>query len=193
MNDIDPGSYLPKDDENVTTLTSEDDGPRRPGRPRLSDEEKARRKAEREANGSRDRAPKSTGTRGRPPGRADLPIIENALSQYVSAIGLGVSGYAMARNNSVLAADGIVIVSNADAYSHAWCELARTDKRVYSALRKLCVGGAWGGVVIATAAIVVPIAGNHGLLPAGVDAIFTGNVPDSVEVPVSENGNGNGD
>lgn len=153
-----------------TMLSDNDEKPekRGPGRPRLTEEEKAARKAEREAARASDKSPTRGRGRGRPPGRKDLPLIEETIGQYVTLIGVGLGSLP----NPKMQADGIIIVQQSDSFSHAWCELAKTDTRVYNALRKLCVGGAWGGVVIASASIVMPIAANHGLVPPVVGALF---------------------
>jgi hypothetical protein len=99
-------------------------------------------------------------------------MIQETLETYLTASGLALSGIGLARQNLAIQADSVVIVQNAEPYAHAWCELAKTDKRVYKALKTLCVGGAWGTVIIATAAIIVPIAGNHGYLSPQIGAIF---------------------
>jgi hypothetical protein len=96
-------------------------------------------------------------------------MIQGALEQYVTFLGLGIS----ALPNPRFQTDGRIIVSQASSFSQAWCDLARTDVRVYNALRKICQGGAWGGVIIATAGIVVPIAANHELVPAFAGALFS--------------------
>ncbi len=148
---------------------------RGPGRPRLTEEEKAARKAEREAARANDKSPARGRGRGRPPGRKDLPLIEETIGQYVTLIGVGLGSLP----NPKFQADGIVIVQQSEAFSHAWCELAKTDTRVYNALRKLCVGGAWGGVVIASASIVMPIAANHGFVPEIVGNLFAAATEDT--------------
>jgi len=168
-----------------TMLTDEPEKKRGPGRPKLSEEEKERRRIEREANrvNGTDKAPARGRGRGRPPGRKDLPLIEETIGQYVTLIGVGLGSLP----NPKLQADGIVIVQQSDSFSHAWCELAKTDTRVYNALRKLCVGGAWGGVVIASAGIAMPIAANHGLIPAFVASMFaSGSEEESDDYPLTD-------
>jgi len=162
------------DTESVSeTMLSDNDAEpekRKPGRPRLTDEEKAARAAERASTNASDKAPARGRGRGRPPGRKDLPMIQESLEQFVTMAGLGLS----AIPNPRLQADGYIIVQQSENFAKAWCELARTDVRVYNALRKICVGGAWGGVIIATASIVVPIAANHDLIPPFVASVFGG-------------------
>lgn len=179
------------DTESVSeTMLSDNDAnteKRKPGRPRLTDEEKAARAAERAA--AKDSAPARGRGRSRPLGRKDLSMIQESLEQFVTVAGLGLS----AIPNPRLQADGLVIVQGSENFAKAWCELARTDVRVYNALRKICVGGAWGGVIIATAAIVVPIAANHEIVPPFVASIFGGGMPAETEeesslVSVSQNG-----
>jgi hypothetical protein len=179
------------DTETVETMLSDNDNEpekRKPGRPRLTEEEKAARAAERAAASPNDKAPVRGRGRGRPPGRKDLPMIQESLEQFVTVAGLGLS----AIPNPRLQADGYVIVQQSENFAKAWCELARTDVRVYNALRKICVGGAWGGVIIATASIVVPIAANHELVPPFVASIFGGMQAETEEesslVDVSQNG-----
>jgi hypothetical protein len=139
---------------------------RKPGRPRLTEAEKAARASARAE--VKDSAPARGRGRGRPLGRKDLPMIRESLEQFVTMAGLGLS----AIPNPRLQADGYIIVQGSENFAKSWCELARTDVRVYNALRKICVGGAWGGVIIATASIVVPIAANHELVPPFVASVF---------------------
>jgi len=61
-----------------------------------------------------------------------------------------------------------VLLAGGDAWVEATMTLAKSDARVRHALDIALSGGAWGGFIVATASIAVPIAANHGLVPAFV-------------------------
>jgi hypothetical protein len=51
-------------------------------------------------------------------------------------------------------------------------ELAKTNREVANALKAMCVGGAWTGVIVASSMIALPIAANHRLLPGTLGIMF---------------------
>jgi hypothetical protein len=68
--------------------------------------------------------------------------------------------------------DGLVILGRGEPLVDSLMELAKTDKRVANALKAMCVGGAWTGVIIASSMIALPIAANHNLLPGNLGIMF---------------------
>lgn len=59
-----------------------------------------------------------------------------------------------------------VISEREHALVDSWLLLARQNKGVLNALKKLTEGGAWGAVVFSTASIAIPVAQHHGIYPA---------------------------
>lgn len=116
---------------------------------------------------SSDGAPKKK--RGRPPGsknkvsgKSTDAALKEGLESYVGLIGSGLTMLPRTRE------DGLVILAGGDAWVEATMTLAKSDPRVRHALDVALTGGAWGGFIVATASIAVPIAANHGLVPAFV-------------------------
>lgn len=116
---------------------------------------------------SADGAPKKR--RGRPPGsknkasgKSTDAALKEGLESYVGLIGSGLTMLPRTR------ADGMIILEGGDAWVEATMTLAKSDPRVRHALDIALTGGAWGGFIVATASIAVPIAANHGLVPAFV-------------------------
>lgn len=114
-----------------------------------------------------DDAPKKR--RGRPPGsknkssgKSTDTALKEGLESYVGLIGSGLTMFPRTRE------DGLVLLAGGDAWVEATMTLAKSDPRVRRALDMALSGGAWGGFIVATASIAVPIAANHGLVPAFV-------------------------
>lgn len=62
-------------------------------------------------------------------------------------------------------ADGILLIEHGENCAKSLNELAKTNSAVYSALDKLCTGGAMGAVMMAHAPIIMGIMANHDLMP----------------------------
>ena len=73
--------------------------------------------------------------------------------------------------------DGQVILSGTPALAHSLVELADTDPRIRRSLESFVTGAAWTSVALAAAAIIVPIAANHGALPPQFKGGMTVTVP----------------
>lgn len=123
---------------------------------------------------SADGAPKKR--RGRPPGsknkssgKSTDAALKEGLESYVTLIGSGLTMLPRTRE------DGLVVLAGGDAWVEATMTLAKSDPRVRHALDVALTGGAWGGFIVATASIAIPIAANHGLVPA-----FVGNMMQSM-------------
>lgn len=61
--------------------------------------------------------------------------------------------------------DGAAIVAGAPRLAAALNNVAKDNADVYRALERMLTGSAWGGVIVAAGAIIVPIMANHNLLP----------------------------
>lgn len=87
--------------------------------------------------------------RGRPLKR------ETKLVEFFTNIGMLVSAFNMA--------DGQIIALNAEGLANSWAKLAAENAKVAAAIDRLTSGGAWGGVLFSSLAVVVPIMQNHGI------------------------------
>lgn len=116
---------------------------------------------------SEDPPKRTSRPRGRPP-ELETKLLE-LFNQVSGAVTL------------VNAKDGQVIANGAEDLARAWANLARENKNVKAFLDKLTTGGAIGGVVMATGAIVLGILANHGALDAL--PFFAGANDDEYEIP----------
>lgn len=71
-----------------------------------------------------------------------------------------------------------LIATRTEAMAEAWYELGQKNAAVKRILNRLVEGSAWGGVLMSTAAVLVPLAQHHGIVP-GVDpfALFYPPLP----------------
>ena len=83
--------------------------------------------------------------------------IENILFKYLQGISLGVS--------FLNANDGEILSAGAADLAHELVELAKVDKRLRGILESIAAPGKYGGIMLATGSIIIPIAMNHGLIP----------------------------
>ena len=86
-----------------------------------------------------------------------------------------------------------VIVKGAPDLAESWANLAKESPAVKKVLERLLEGGAWGGVVVSSLMIALPIAQHHGVYPAEWPNPF---IPAGMEPPPHHpnphaNGNGN--
>lgn len=150
------------------------------------DEEPTAVKPPEDAKADDDVAPKKR--RGRPPGsknRTSYKKIEDSLNEYIGGFALV---FAMAGDQHCAA----VIAQGGPNLAKAWAEVARQNEGVMRVLEKMMQGGAWGGVIISTLGIALPIMEHHHLLPAGIPNPFASpDVPEeeTPEVKPEENGN----
>lgn len=76
-----------------------------------------------------------------------------------------------------------IIAERAHDLAAAWARLAKKNPRVRMIIESMVHGSAWGEAIMATAAVAIPIAAHHGLIPEGSPMPFTfGMVPPSDEV-----------
>ena len=83
--------------------------------------------------------------------------IENILFKYLQGISLAVS--------FVNDADGQIISQGSADLAHELVELGKVDKRMRSMLESIAAPGKYGGLMLASGAIIIPIAINHNLIP----------------------------
>lgn len=88
------------------------------------------------------------------------PAMEKQLEQFFMTLGIMIS--------PVNHFDSMVVVEMAEVNAKAWADLAQKNRRVKEYLEKMMETSAWGGVLMATAAIVVPVGMNHGVIPPTV-------------------------
>jgi hypothetical protein len=74
----------------------------------------------------------------------------------------------------------MLITTRSEAMAEAWYQLAQKNAAVKRMLERLVEGSALGGVVVSTAAILIPLAQHHGMIP-GADpfATFYPPLPDA--------------
>jgi hypothetical protein len=64
--------------------------------------------------------------------------------------------------------DAYTVAAHSANVAHAWVMLAEENAKVKLILERALSGGAWGQAVLATLAMLLPIAANHGLIPGSV-------------------------
>jgi hypothetical protein len=95
---------------------------------------------------------------------AALKPIRTALDSYCALIGTALSMHPKT------AFDGHVILQRGPYLTDALIELAKRDPNVKRALSALVTGSAWGGVILASGNILLPIAAFHGMIPLPIPA-----------------------
>lgn len=108
---------------------------------------------------AKDRAPKPSPATGR---KAPL---QGRLQEAIGGMGVMI-----ALVNEV---DGLAIIQGAERLSTALDKAAQQSPAVRRTLEAVLTGGVWAEVAFASGAIIVPIALNHGLVPASIGgAVF---------------------
>jgi len=95
---------------------------------------------------------KSSGTRSNWEGP-----LASQLTELIQGLGAGIS--------LIDKYDGMVIMQGGERLGHSLIGPARTNRKVRTALENMVQGGAWAAVVMASAAIIVPILAHHKLIP----------------------------
>lgn len=106
-----------------------------------------------------------------PRAKKDDKAWKDSLNQQLVAAGGTIGAIAYGFNKF----DGTVILNGTPQLAHSLVELADVNPNVRRALEASVSGAAWLGVAVAAAAIIIPIAANHGALPPQ----FKGGVPDT--------------
>lgn len=134
-------------DDDSESFAPIDDAPKRRGRP----------PKDRNAEPKEDKPPKRAA--GTPPikGWTRAAEVEKVLYNYLTALSAGVA--------FINVGDSVAIADGSARLAHELVELGKIDKRYRGYLETLCAPGKYGGVLLATGAIVLPIAINHNLIP----------------------------
>lgn len=117
-----------------------------------------------------DKPPAAPRAPGRPP-RANL---EKRLADQVTMLGVAVCVVNMD--------DGTAVISGAAQLAKALDHVAAENPKVLAALESFLTASAWSEVAFAVAAIALPIAANHNLVPqglAGMMGTFTPSADDA--------------
>lgn len=123
--------------------------------PRTPSGRKSRAKPGATKGGARPGAGRPAGGRnGAPTGQLD-----KRLAELFGMIGLATF--------AVNQADGAAIIEHSEPIAKALQQLAKENPAVARFLNGLLQSSAWGGVIMATAPLVLKLCANHGLLPAG--------------------------
>lgn len=123
----------------------------------------------------------------RPPGTATKSL-ERRLTDFFAAFALP---FAMSGDTHC----ATVIAQGAPRLAEAWGTLARESPAVKRVLDRMLEGGAWGGVIVSTLMIAIPVADHHGLYPKGLPNPFSILAPPTHshgEQPTEATQNGNG-
>jgi len=109
----------------------------------------------------------STTTRGpgRPAGAASKAKLAPKLQELIAVAGLSVAGLGLARGDPRLLYDSERIMEGAERLSVALERAANESPALRRTLEMLVATSVWGELGTAVAAIALPIAANHGLLP----------------------------
>jgi hypothetical protein len=76
-----------------------------------------------------------------------------------------------------------IIAQGAPKMASAWVTLADENPGVKRVLNKLTEGSAWGGVILSTAAVAVPIAAHHGAPLGPLGSVFGGSSSPAKRAP----------
>lgn len=102
--------------------------------------------------------------RGRPAGsigNAKIALIENSLNELLTIPAMAFASMGDEQCAWILAGDN----SPGRQWAKSMANLARQSVSVRNVLLKLNEGGAWGGVIVSTLMVGMPIAAHHGALP----------------------------
>lgn len=100
-----------------------------------------------------------------PPRSTRKPNLQKSLEELFSAPALI---YSMAGDEWAASH----ITTNAPVLAEAWYKLAQESPAVKRMLDRLTTGSAWGGVIVATGGMALPLLAHHNLLPAQVGAVL---------------------
>ncbi len=102
---------------------------------------------------------------------AKAPEVEQALNTLTNFLAMGVAGLAMSTESDALALDAQVLSKGMPKVNHELVELAKVDPSFQKYLNWLASPGKYGALTMASLAVIVPILGNHNLIP-GLPALF---------------------
>lgn len=113
-------------------------------------------------------------------GRPPKPNLQEKLTEQITMLGMavgaaGMRGMTILEDGTVvpsaLTQDGMAIVAGAPRLARSLVKLANENPAVKKALERLVTVSAYGELFGAVAAIAIPIAANHKLLPPEIEAI----------------------
>lgn len=126
--------------------------------------------------------PASGGSKKKKSGGGKMPA-KQELESLLAMLGLGVSAWNWY--------DGQRIMEGSERLADALYQLAKENAAVRRALVAALAGSAWGAVGAALMPIVVPIAANHGMVPAEMaEKVGAPKPGDESGPPVPQDGNG---
>lgn len=138
---------------------------------------------------SRSSSSSSAGKPGRPTKAAaasrDAAALRDPLAEMLNAGAGALVIYGTVRGDDRLVYDGGIVASNADRLTDTLVQLATENAAVLRALQALVTGSRVSALVGTLAAVAVPIAACHGLLPASA-AQLVGAPPPPSPTPVAD-------
>lgn len=102
--------------------------------------------------------------RGRPKGSTNQSTInklENSINEFLAIPAMAFAAAGDQTCAWILAGED----SPGRQWAAAWANLAKESPAVRNALTRMMTGGAWGGVIVSTIMVAMPIAAHHGALP----------------------------
>lgn len=112
----------------------------------------------------RKRPPSSNGDNREPRPPTGTPQLERRLDDFFSMLALP---FAAAGDQHCAG----IIARGAPGMAEAWSALARDNAGVRRVLEQLLSGGAWGGVIVSTLAVALPVAAHHTSLPLSIPGL----------------------
>lgn len=109
------------------------------------------------------KAASTTPTRKKEPVKRKDEFVDPLMQMYTMAGG-SMLMLAKATNRENLTPVAQSVISQAESCARAWDDLADKDESVRHALRLLCRGGAWGGVIAAHAPIILASISASGMI-----------------------------
>lgn len=96
---------------------------------------------------------------GRPPGRANAASV-GKIEEGLTDLFTGLALVAQAGGNDIAF---VVLTSRGPKLARAWAELARQNASVRRVIERLMTGGAWGGVIMSSVSVAMPLAASYGV------------------------------
>jgi hypothetical protein len=115
--------------------------------------------------GARGQGPASSEQKSAPTRRGPQPKLQKSLEELFAAPALV---YSLAGDEWAAQ----FVSGHAPALAEAWYKLAQENVAVRRILERITTGTAWGGVIVSTGMVVLPLAAHHGILPSPAAAFF---------------------
>lgn len=101
---------------------------------------------------------RGTGSPGSPPKPGRKPQLQAKLEELLASPALV---YSFAGDEYA----AHIIATRTPAMAQAWYELSQQNAGIRRMLERLTQGSAWGGVILSSAAVAVPLLSHHGVIP----------------------------